>query len=353
MSFHALIETVQSLDAPKEAALELLKRSREPALALELFAAASEARDAQLGRKLWWSAGISSMMPCKVEPLCTYCTSFTVKSFPIEDLVASVKAIESIGIRHLHLSGGTNLDGYDNEMSEMINAVRDASDMEIEVNLGPSFSRSGVQRFKQLGVRSITSSLETMNRDVFAKGKPGDSLERRMELIEICQDEGVSVRSMILVGLGESEADRIEHLYWLRQFNQLSHLRFSRFQPHAGTEWQNHPRCSPWEVARLVAVARLLLPNVDLGLAAGNSSDDIPLWYMAGGGNQLLGASVSMRKGRAKQPPGEEIIPVNERIAVVSRMKHIERFVRGLNREIGFAPSPAYEKTPNIDAACS
>lgn len=342
MEFQRLIDVVKGPEPPREAALELLRRSREPALALRLFQTASQLRDEVMGRTLWWSAGISAMMPCKIEPRCTYCTYFTAKSFPMEELVASVKAVEGLGIRHLHLSGGTSLDGYDNEMAEMINAIRDASDMDIEINLGPSFSRSGVQRFKQLGVRSVTSSLETFNPSVFARTKPGDSLEARKQLIEICQDEGMSVRSMILIGLGESESDRIDHLYWLKGFSRLYHLRFSRFQPHAGSEMAGRPRCSPWEVARLIAVARLLLPHVDLGLAAGNSLDDIPLWYAAGGGNQVLGAAVSLRQGKPKPQPGEDVVPVTERVSLVSRMRQIEDYIQGLGRDIG----PAF---PTLD----
>ena len=116
MEFAELIAQVSKPDPPKELALELLQRSREPALALQLFAAASKLRDEAIGKTLWWSAGISSMMPCRVEPLCTYCTYFTVKSFPVDELAAAVKAIENLGIRHLHLSGGTDLAGYDNEL---------------------------------------------------------------------------------------------------------------------------------------------------------------------------------------------------------------------------------------------
>jgi biotin synthase len=334
MDFDDLIAAVAEPDPSKEATLELLKRSREPVLALRLFAAASNLRDETLGKTLWWSAGISSIRPCHIEPLCGYCADFTGKTFPVEELAASVKAIEALGLRHLHLSGGSDLNGSDNEMAEIINAIRDASKIEIEVNLGPSFSRDGVRRFKQLGVSSVTSSLETFNPNIFARAKPGDSLAARKNLIEVCEQESVSVRSMILVGLGESEADRIDHLFWLKQFSQVYQLRFSRFMPHRGTAWEDHPRCSPWEVARLVAVARLLMPYVDLGLAAGNSSDDIPLWYAAGGGNQVLGASISMRKGKVKEHPGETVIDVTDRVSLVSRMAHIERVVAGLGRRI-------------------
>ncbi len=335
MRFEDLIQAVGQPGASKEVALRVLRESREPANALKLFAAACEVRDRALGTKLWWSAGISAVLPCRVVPRCAYCTYFTAKSFPIEELVAGAKAIEQIGIRHLHLSGGTDLAGYDAEMIAMVTAIRAASDIEIEVNLGPSFSQDGVRQLKALGVRSVTSSLEVFNPEIFAKAKPGDSLEGRKRLVEICQEEQMSVRSMILIGLGETDQDRIDHLFYLKGFSRLYHLRFSRFQPYQTTAYRDHPRCSPWETARLIAVARLLMPEVDLGLAAGNSADDIPLWYSAGGGNQLLGAAISLREPKTAATPGEDIIQVTERVSLVSKMKQLERYVAGFGRSVG------------------
>jgi biotin synthase len=334
MSFEDLIEAVRSPDPSREAALELLAQSREPANALKLFAVASDIRDRTIGTRFWWSAGISAMMPCKVAPRCTYCSYFTTESFEANELVAAVKAVEATGIRHLHLSGGSNLKGYDAEMLALVAAIRTASDIGLEINLGPSFSRESVRQFKAMGVRSVTSSLETFNPDVFARTKPGDSLERRKELLEICQDEGMSVRSMILIGLGESEADRIDHLFWLKGLSRLYHLRFSRFQPYDQTPMRDHPRCSPWETARLIAVARLLMPHVDLGLAAGNSHDDVPLWYAAGGGNQLVGALIGLRAGEPPRRPGEEVVKVTDRIWLVNQMETVRHFATGLNREV-------------------
>ena len=86
----------------------------------------------------------------------------------------------------------------------MVEAMRAVSDIDIEVNLGPSITRETVRKLKELGVCSITSSLETFNEEMFKAAKPGDSLEKRKELLEICEAEGMATRGMMLVGLGES-----------------------------------------------------------------------------------------------------------------------------------------------------
>lgn len=87
----------------------------------------------------------------------------------------------------------------------------------------------------------------------------------------------------------------------------------------------------PVELVRTAAVARLIMPDVQLGLAAGNTHDDIPLWFLAGGGNQLLGAA-AVRKKAADQP-GVRVIQVAEGVAVVDRTEIQERYAR----EMGFS----------------
>lgn len=328
--------------------LDLYRRSADPAFATALFASAGRLRDRSLGRAPWWSAGISAITPCELDPLCDYCTFFSRNGAATADVVAAARGISELGIRHLHLSGGTRLPakdaligGYDVHMIELVQAVREAVDVEIEVNVGPSLTRSGVRGLKELGVAAITSSLEVMNPELFARSKPGDSLAARIRLMELCEEEGMPIRSMMLVGLGETDADRVAHLHFLRRFSMLRHLRLSRYMPFPGAA-AGGVRCSPWPVARLTAVARLLFPTLDLGLAAGNGPDDLALWWLAGGGNQVLGASVSMKDPRARKGAdagGEaRAIAVGERVVVHDEMPRISRYLREMGLTPTFAP---------------
>ena len=344
MSYGNLLADLQKPDASRELALQVLQESRDPCRALELFQVASALRDQTLGRDLWWSGGISGVLPCLLQPRCRYCASYREDIFPLEDILAGVRGIEQFGVQHMHLSGGTRLEGYDSELLAMVQAVQAVSKIELEVNLGPSLPRECVRQLKALGVRSVTSSLETCDPALFAEVKPGESLDGRKRLLEICEEEGMPIRSMVLIGLGETEQQRIEHLFYMKHFKKLYQLRFSRFQPIAEGTLQQHPRCSPWEVARIIAVARLLMPQVDLALALGNTVDDIPLWFMAGGGNQIGAGHVSRKIPGAKAHAGVETVAVNERVTVVSRMEQQTRYVAGLGRKITFDYPPRYRQ---------
>jgi biotin synthase len=335
--YDKLLDKARNEELTEEIALQLLEESRKIQNALKLFALASEIRDQTLGKDLYWTAGISRVIPCKIVPRCRYCTYYARNEFPLEKLAKAAKKLEELGLRQLHLSGGSNLQGYDKEIIEMVQAVRQASNIDVEVNLGCSFSPETVRRLKSMKMLSITSSLETINEAVFKDAKPGDSLEMKKRLMETCEREGVPIRSMILIGLGESNEDRIRHLFYIRQFTQLSHLNFSRFMSYQDTAYKDHPRCSPWEVARIIAVARLLMPKVHLGLAAGNTTDDIPLWLMAGGGNQVGAVHVS----RTPVVPGseEQAIMVDDDVYILNRMNVVKRYLKGMERDIHFEQS--------------
>jgi biotin synthase len=79
-------------------------------------------------------------------------------------------------------------------------------------------------------------------------------------------------------------------------------------------------------------LARLILPDPEICLAAGNGTDDIPLWYLAGGGNQLLGVSIA--KKAPSPSPDMKVYEIGEGAFVVDKRREIERVLEGMKLEI-------------------
>lgn len=293
----------------KKQALDLLVKSREQSFALELFKDAARLRDENLKGELYFSSGSGGIFPCKITPTCSYCCFFTRKGYELEDLYRAIESLEKLGLKHFHISGGTSLDeGYDEVVIKIIEKVKTFSDMQLEINLGPSFSKQGLSRMKALGVESITSSLEIYNDELFKKAKPGDSLERRKALLLACEEEQIPSNTMILVGLEGSDENMIEHLFYLKELKMLRKLRLSRFMPFENTQFKGLPRCPTYRLACVCALARLLMPGVQISMAAGNNfNDDIPLWYLSGGGNELFAVALS-KTPPATKLPGVKVI---------------------------------------------
>lgn len=322
-----LLEEALDGEITEEIALRIFEESQKPRDAIRLFQAASMLRDDFLGEEILWSAGIPAVCDCKAAPRCANCTFFTDKVISLEHLLAAVKIIESLGIKQLLLSGGTSINGYDREIIEMVKAIRTISDIDIEINLGPSFSGDTVKTLKEMNVLNITCSLKTINDGLLLHGP---CLKEHKMLQEICEREGVLIRSMAIIGPDDTHEDRIRRLFHLKDFSRLYNVCFSRHYQCRSAANRDRRRCSPWELARTVAVARLIMPSIELGLAAGNTHDDLQLWYLAGGGSKLLGAGVSNPGRLLKNDPGQQIIPVAEDLFVVNHMPLMRHYMENM-----------------------
>lgn len=283
-------------------ALCLFEESENYEKAQDLFRVAAKVRDRELGTVFKWSGGVASVLPCKLRPLCCYCPYWVKKTEPLAmaEILKAVNYIEEIGINNFHLSGGTDLKSDGAELVEIVKNIRAESGSEITVNVGAAISPENVLELKALGVTRIGSVFETINPDLFARLKPGDSLEAKKKLAKTIDAAGIGLGTGLLAGLGTDQSrfkDYVDFMFYIKQFGNLKRVYISRFNPVKGTPLEDHPRCSTLEGARIMAVMRLVLRNVEIGPAAGWSYDDIPVWVAAGGGNSVGGVHVTRTPG--------------------------------------------------------
>jgi cyclic dehypoxanthinyl futalosine synthase len=100
-------------------------------------------------------------------------------------------------------------------------------------------------------------------RDRVAKKKAG--ADRWLEIMELAHRQGMKTSVSMMYGLGESPADRIEHLVRAREVQQRTH-GFTAFiawplQPEH-TEMEGTPKTDAVTYLRTIAIARIILDNV-------------------------------------------------------------------------------------------
>lgn len=151
-----------------------------------------------------------------------------------------------------------------------------------------------LKQLKRLKVKEVCSSLETINPEVFVKAKPGDDLKARMEFAAKIVEAGLGLTSVMMVGLGSSYEDYVKHIFWLKKLGGLVHFPITGFRPIPGTLMEDRPVASPLEVAKIGAVARLILRDIDISFGGVmNDPRLLPLWIMAGANRAIhLGAHV-------------------------------------------------------------
>jgi biotin synthase len=340
MGLHAAIERCRKEAPSEEMALFLFRASSDPVAASLIFAVAAEVRDAVKGREFKLCAEVAQITPCLVRPFCKYCTFSPVEGLTTEEVLRGVEMAENAGIENIRLAGGTDVGNDGSAILELVRNVRRHTTKPIQLNAGPNYSRKTLRQLKDLGVTEVGSSLETMNAEVFARTKPGDSLKARMETAIAIDETGLGLQSVIMVGLGSTDEDYIRHLFFLKRLKNLTHLPISRFNPFKGTPMANVPRASPWEAARLCALARLVLRTPDIRIAAGGGPDDIPLWLMAGG-NRITSVFIHQKKTEPDRFTGDNPLVVQRRmvdnIEVVNRSAICRRFAEDMR----FTVSPA------------
>ncbi len=268
---------------------------------LELARVSSKVREEEVGNAFKFDGFIGSITPCTTNPPCKYCsrsagfrTDFAKEPLSVEEIELAAELISGTGTKVVELGGGTLWSGAGEKVIEAVKAVKRVSSMSIWVNVGPSLSKDDLVKLKDLGVKEVCSSLETINPDVFKEAKPGDSLEARMKLAEEIDSVGLGLKSVMMVGIGSSYEDYVKHIFWFKKFRNISSVSITGLRPIPGTPYQNKPMANPFEVAKVGAIVRLVLRNVDVGFG-GMMNDPrlLPLWIMAGANRAIhLGAHV-------------------------------------------------------------
>lgn len=321
-----------------EALLLFRETQGDAAKSEQLFAAARQVRRQETGDVFRLTGGVGSVLRCTLKPLCQYCPYWRDRGgepLPTEAIVAAALEFQRAGMRSFHLSGGTTLGDDGSEMLAIVQAIYDAGvrNMPIYVNCGAAMSVDTMRALKKLGVARVGAVFEITNPDVFARVKPGDDLERKMQFAEDIGAAGLQLGSGMMAGLGPAETryeDYVNTIFDIARFSHLSSMYVSKFRPDPCIPMKDWPQCPTEEGMRVVAIARLVLRGVEVGTAAGWLDSERALGLHAGGGNSLFAFAANRRVGYWKRELG---IPTSVRDMLEFRDTREEK--RRFARECG------------------
>jgi FO synthase len=120
---------------------------------------------------------------------------------------------------------------------------------------------------------SMGLMLETTNVDLLASGAAHDNAPdkvpaRRLRTIEEAGKQGVPFTTGLLIGIGESLEDRVDTLLAIRDLHQryghIQEVIVQNFRVKPTIPMAHQPEPSRGEMLRTVAVARLILPDVNI-----------------------------------------------------------------------------------------
>jgi 7,8-didemethyl-8-hydroxy-5-deazariboflavin synthase CofG subunit len=120
---------------------------------------------------------------------------------------------------------------------------------------------------------SMGLMLETTSADLLGPGRAHDNAPdkvpaKRLRTIEEAGKQGVPFTTGLLIGIGESPQDRVDTLLAIRdlheRYGHIQEVIVQNFRVKPTIPMAHWPEPSHGEMLRTVAVARLLLPNVNI-----------------------------------------------------------------------------------------
>ena len=179
------------------------------------------------------------------------------------------------------------------KFEQVLDIVRDVSTlgMEVCVTLG-ELGAEEARELKTAGVTAYNHNIDT-SPEHYPNVVTTHTFEDRLRTIRHAQDAGMSVCCGGILGLGEGIEDRLRMLEVLSSFNpQPESVPINMLTPIKGTPMEENAPVEVFDLVRLIAIARIAMPQTKVRLSAGRyslSREAQALCYFAGANSIFYG----------------------------------------------------------------
>ena len=214
------------------------------------------------------------------------------KLMSVDDVLSKARLARDNGATRFCMGAAwRNPRGKDfDQVLAMIEGVRELG-MEACATLG-MLTDEQADRLSRAGLTAYNHNLDT-SRDHYKKIISTRTYDDRLETLDRVARAGISVCCGGIIGMGESIDDRCAMLC------ELAHMRphpgsvpINALAPVAGTPLGERPVVEPFELVRMIATARIMMPKAMVRLSAGReglSREAQLLCFMAGANSIFYG----------------------------------------------------------------
>lgn len=173
---------------------------------------------------------------------------------------------------------------------DMVKGVNELG-MEVCCTMG-MLTASQAARLQEAGLHAYNHNLDTSEThygDIITTRTYDD----RLNTLEHVRKAGISVCSGGIIGLGETHEDRIGMLHTLSTLpKHPESVPINALVPVAGTPLQNNSKVDIWDMVRMIATARIIMPGSMVRLSAGRNEMSVTeqaFCFMAGANSIFAG----------------------------------------------------------------
>jgi biotin synthase len=179
------------------------------------------------------------------------------------------------------------------EFESVLESVRGVAELEMEVccTLGMLTADQALQ-LKQAGLTAYNHNLDT-SPEFYGQIITTRSYQERLDTIAAVRNAGITVCCGGILGMGESDDDRIGLLHQLATLDpHPESVPINMLVRAAGTPLGERPDLDPMIMVRTIATARILMPQSMVRLAAGRKQlprEAVVLCFLAGANSIFCG----------------------------------------------------------------
>lgn len=179
------------------------------------------------------------------------------------------------------------------DFDKVLQMVKGVNTMGMEVccTLG-MLSEEQAMKLKEAGLYAYNHNLDT-SEEAYGDIITTRTYKDRLDTLENVRQAKISVCSGGIIGMGEKEEDRIGMLHTLATLPEHPEsVPVNALVPVEGTPLEEQPRVSVWDMVRMIATARIIMPKAMVRLSAGRvrmNTEEQALCFMAGANSIFAG----------------------------------------------------------------
>jgi len=192
------------------------------------------------------------------------------KMLDSEIIIASASKAKAAGSTRFCMGAAWRNARNNKEFDRILKVVREITDMNMEVccTLG-MLTDNQAKKLKEAGLyaynHNLDSSEEFYNRIISTR-----TYQERLNTIKTVRNNDISVCCGGIIGMGETDQDRIKLIYNLATMPEHPEsVPVNALIPVKGTPMENQPNVPWYDMARMIATARITMPKSMVRLSAG------------------------------------------------------------------------------------
>ena len=211
----------------------------------------------------------------------------------VDEVITAAKRAKDSGASRFCMGAAWREVRDNSDFERVLEMVSEVNRLNLEVccTLG-MLSESQAQRLADAGLYAYNHNLDS-SEDFYQEIISTRTYDDRLETIQNVRKAGVTLCCGGIVGMGESTEDRVRFLHTLATLDpHPESVPINALVPVDGTPLQDQSPIDPFDLIRVIASARILMPASKVRLSAGRlslSNEAQALAFLAGANSVFLG----------------------------------------------------------------